>query len=353
MNVLRHWLEDHWQDFETNPSLIYQLIRWINEILVPLGETMMANSLKKTMVKKLESSRNDPSSLLMFSKKAPTPLLPKTTECELLDHDPVEMARQISLKEQKLYKTISMREFLDQKWNKDHKKLSAPGIVAFIEDFNELSALVTRYFFFFFWFFGSFSYSFSFIFIYPFPSPHRSIVTQVSLRKRIKNLEKWVMVASKCREMTNFNGTMAIISGLRASSVFRLKKTWGGVEGKISGLYEQLVELMSQENNWQRYRQCLRSENPPCIPYLGVYLTDLTFLDDAHPDIWPNGGINFEKRIKLVTLIGEVAQYQQEPYCFVEVKGVQEELRKGMKGGEKFLEQDLFNLSLVVEPKGS
>eukprot|EP00009_Paramoeba_aestuarina_P008353 CAMPEP_0201508388 /NCGR_PEP_ID=MMETSP0161_2-20130828/1772_1 /ASSEMBLY_ACC=CAM_ASM_000251 /TAXON_ID=180227 /ORGANISM="Neoparamoeba aestuarina, Strain SoJaBio B1-5/56/2" /LENGTH=181 /DNA_ID=CAMNT_0047903039 /DNA_START=256 /DNA_END=797 /DNA_ORIENTATION=+ len=28
MNVLRHWLEDHWQDFENYPNLLYQLIKW-------------------------------------------------------------------------------------------------------------------------------------------------------------------------------------------------------------------------------------------------------------------------------------------------------------------------------------
>ena len=148
---------------------------------------------------------------------------------------------------------------------------------------------------------------------------------------------------------------MAIISGLRASSVFRLKKTWAGIESKLTSTYEQLQELMSQENNWQKYRQSLGSGDPPCIPYLGVYLTDLTFLDDANPNTLGNGAINFEKRRKLVNLIEEVHQYQQEPYHFIQVKGIQEELKKAMKEGVGggFTEQDLFNFSLIVEPKGS
>ena len=358
MNVLRHWLEDHWEDFETHPHLLYQLIKWINDVLIPSGKNSMANALKKSMAKKLESSNAPTNASLIFSKKAPTPILPKTENCELLDHDPVELARQVCLKQQKLYRTICLREFLDQKWNKEEKKLSAPGIVAFIEEFNELSMFVTR-----------------------------SIVMQLGIRKRIKHLEKWIQVfscfvlniffcvhfrplslffpcykslfphqvATKCREHKNFNGTMAIISGLRASSVFRLKKTWAGIESKMTTTYEQLQELMSQENNWQKYRQSLGSEDPPLIPYLGVYLTDLTFLDDANPNTLGNGAINFEKRRKLADLIEEVHQYQQEPYHFVEVKGMQEELRKSMKEkvGGGFSEQDLFNFSLIVEPKGS
>jgi len=125
MNVLRHWLEDHWQDFETHPHLLYQLLKWINDVLLPSGEVMMANSLKKTMMKKLESSGNELNASLMFSKKAPTPLLPKT-ECELLEHDPTELARQICLREQKLYRLLSVREFLDQRWNKEQKKPLCP-----------------------------------------------------------------------------------------------------------------------------------------------------------------------------------------------------------------------------------
>ena len=105
MNVLRHWLEDHWQDFETCPNLLYRLIKWINDVLIPSGKISMARSLQKSMVKRLENSESNSSSSLMFSKKAPTPILPKT-DCELLEHDPVELARQVCLKEQKLYRNI-------------------------------------------------------------------------------------------------------------------------------------------------------------------------------------------------------------------------------------------------------
>jgi hypothetical protein len=156
----------------------------------------------------------------------------------------------------------------------------------------------------------------------------------------------------RCREYKNFNGTMSILSGLRLAPVYRLKKTWATLDGKILGIYDQLLALMSQENNWKLYRECLGSEDPPCIPYLGVYLTDLTFLDDATPNILPNGAINFEKRMKLTEVITEVAQYQQEMYSFVEVKGILEELRRELDAqGQSYSERDLFNLSVILEPK--
>ena len=42
--------------------------------------------------------------------------------------------------------------------------------------------------------------------------------------------------------------------------------------------------ICSTDGNRKAYRQCLGAATPPCIPYLGVYLTDLTFLEEGNPD---------------------------------------------------------------------
>jgi ral guanine nucleotide dissociation stimulator-like 1 len=47
------------------------------------------------------------------------------------------------------------------------------------------------------------------------------------------------------------------------------------------------------------------------IPYLGTFLTDLTFIDSAIPDHVQNGLINFEKRKKEFEILAQVCIYEE------------------------------------------
>ena len=45
-------------------------------------------------------------------------------------------------------------------------------------------------------------------------------------------------------------------------------------------LLETIKTLVSPEKNHKVYRELLKSTTPPCIPYLGIYLADLTFIEE-------------------------------------------------------------------------
>jgi son of sevenless len=55
---------------------------------------------------------------------------------------------------------------------------------------------------------------------------------------------------------------------------------------------------MSSRTNYAAYREALEKSPAPTIPFLGVFLRDLAFIDEGNPDIL-NRKINMEK-IKLI-----------------------------------------------------
>ena len=115
------------------------------------------------------------------------------------------------------------------------------------------------------------------------------------------------------------------------------------------------------------YREELSKADPPCIPYLGVYLTDLTFIEvgslrastcsshsashpwlqDGNPDYVDNVLINFSKRRLVYDVIAKVQQYQQLPYNFHPIPQIQEFLLAFPHKDEG----ELWQISLNLEPR--
>ena len=52
---------------------------------------------------------------------------------------------------------------------------------------------------------------------------------------------------------------------------------------------------MSSDGRFRNLRDSLHRTDPPCIPYLGMYLSDLTFIEEGTPNFTDNGLLNFAK----------------------------------------------------------
>lgn len=105
--------------------------------------------------------------------------------------------------------------------------------------------------------------------------------------------------------MNNFTGLMEIIGGLGATSVNRLKKAWKGVSRNKMKTWDRLREYMSPQKAFANYRACIRTAHAPLIPYLGVYMQDMVFIEDGNPDFLKDQPdyINFHKRRQLADII--------------------------------------------------
>lgn len=80
--------------------------------------------------------------------------------------------------------------------------------------------------------------------------------------------------------------------------------------------------------------------------YSGIYLTDLTFIEDGNPDT-SDGLIFFRKRVQLSKVIEFIAKFQEIPYDFEQKEPLYSYLRE-LPG---LVDEALYQLSLIREPR--
>jgi son of sevenless-like protein len=96
-----------------------------------------------------------------------------------------------------------------------------------------------------------------------------------------------VRTCVECKDLNNFSSMSAVCAGLAASSVQRLRKSWEPQSEKTMRDFAMLEALMSSTRNFQKHKEMLKTINPPCVPFLGFYLSMLVFIEDGNRDFVP------------------------------------------------------------------
>ena len=60
-------------------------------------------------------------------------------------------------------------------------------------------------------------------------------------------------------------------------------------------IVEKLQHMSSSEGRFKNMREAVHRCDPPCIPYLGMYLSDLTFIEEGTPNTTEENLINYSK----------------------------------------------------------
>uniref|UniRef100_A0A3B4T525 Ral GEF with PH domain and SH3 binding motif 2 n=1 Tax=Seriola dumerili TaxID=41447 RepID=A0A3B4T525_SERDU len=209
-------------------------------------------------------------------------------------------------------------------WNKKEKHSSAPNVVAFTRRFNQTSFWVVR-----------------------------EILHAQTLKIRAEVLSLYIRTAKKLCDMNNLHAVMAVVSGLQSAPIFRLTKTWALLSRKDKATFDRLDYLMSKEDNYKRLRDYISSQSMvSCIPYLGMYLSDLTYIDSAYPS---TGSIlENEQRSNLMNNILRIISDLQRSctYDIPVLPHVQKYLNsvRYIEELQKFVEDDNYKLSQKIEP---
>lgn len=131
---------------------------------------------------------------------------------------------------------------------------------------------------------------------------------------------------------------MAIMSVFGQSPVHRLIHTFQAVKPKCLEIAKKYDSLFSSQSSYKNYRAVISQTVPPAIPFLfvylffsfflffclffyyrGVYLTDLTFIDQGNEKYVEGGLVNFRKKQLEYDVIIQVLRFQETPYQFAMV----------------------------------
>jgi len=213
-------------------------------------------------------------------------------DVSLNDIHPVEMARQLCLIDQELYQAIKPSELLHLNWTREKKAELSPNVIRMIHQFNTLGQWVIT-----------------------------QIVTTTKPRRRLKYLERMIATAFECYQMGNFNGAMAVISGLKSNQVTRLKASWNELPSTSWDQWEEIVEIFKLDDQFAVLREKTLTTPLPNIPYLGMFLSSLT-LREGESNYTEEGLINVPKLVYVASVIEQVQKHQKsifpyQPYPFL------------------------------------
>jgi len=173
------------------------------------------------------------------------------------------------------------------------------------------------------------------------------IVLEENISKRVTLIEAFIKVAVKCKKLQNYNGVFEITTGLQQAAVYRLKKTWEKVKPKMKKKYDNLQLITQTDGNYKLYRQEIANCDFPLVPYLGIFLSDLVYVEESLPDNLEGGFINFTKRTVLAEIFKTITSIQLYSYNFIVEANIQDFLQKL----NPLDEEEQFKRSLQIEPR--
>uniref|UniRef100_A0A9J8CXS0 Son of sevenless homolog 1 (Drosophila) n=1 Tax=Cyprinus carpio carpio TaxID=630221 RepID=A0A9J8CXS0_CYPCA len=332
LNVCRHWVEHHFYDFERDAQLLRQLEEFIGMVR---GKAMRkwVESITKIIQRKKQAQANGPSHNITF-ESSPPPIewhlckAGQTDQFDLMTLHPIEIARQLTLLESDFYRAVQPSELVGSVWTKEDKEINSPNLLRMIRHTTNLTL----------WF-------------------EKCIVEAENVEERVAVISRIIEILQVFQELNNFNGVLEVVSAMNSSPVYRLDHTFEQIPSRQRKILEEAHEL--SEDHYKKYLAKLRSINPPCVPFFGIYLTNILKTEEGNPDFLKRHGkelINFSKRRKVAEITGEIQQYQNQPYCLRVENDIQkffENLNPMEDMTEKEFADYLFNKSLEIEPRNA
>ncbi|NXD14713.1 RPGF1 factor, partial [Nothocercus nigrocapillus] len=276
--------------------------------LVCNGELSLARVLRKNILDKVHQKN------MLKNANSTKPLAARGVAARpgtLHDFHSHEIAEQLTLLDAELFYKIEIPEVL--LWAKEQNEEKSPNLTQFTEHFNNMSYWV------------------------------RSIImVQEKAQDRERLLLKFIKIMKHLRKLNNFNSYLAILSALDSAPIRRLE--W---QKQTSEGLAEYCTLIDSSSSFRAYRAALADVEPPCIPYLGLILQDLTFVHLGNPD-YIDSKVNFSKRWQQFNILDSMRCFQQVHY---DIKRNDDIVSFFNDFSDHLAEEALWELSLKIKPR--
>jgi hypothetical protein len=316
INALRLWV-DLSVDFKDNVPLQDAVLRFVMTVLTVDHPKFCKPLRMAILVLKGEVQKKN---LKTFREPLPPVKFPDTPSAVLsvFDFDPEEIARQMTIIDFSLFARIKPSELLNQAWQKPKYKERAQNLLRLVERMNNLTLWVAT-----------------------------TVLSQRDVQDRARRITDFVFVGEHLHRLHNYCTLLSILNGLAHPAITRLKKSFGKLDKVTARKMEDLQQLARPGENFRLLRDQLKRASNPCIPYLGLYMSDLTFLDNGNPNFHGDGLINFSKCRLIYHQIRDLILRQDKPYNFEEVPALHDSLTRF-----HFLDSEiLYDVSSQREPR--
>ncbi|XP_040896424.1 ral guanine nucleotide dissociation stimulator-like 1 isoform X1 [Toxotes jaculatrix] len=359
-SILRAWLDQCPEDFQEPPDYpcLHRLMDYLRKALPGSEALRRAEGLLEQLQSQAGMDDTDAgfhgNSSFCLGEEEEVEI---EVQEDFLSFDADLVAEQLTYMDALLFKKVVPHHCLGSIWSqrdKKHNKHSAPTIRATITQFNAVAACVVST-----------------------VLKHKQIRPHV----RARVIQRWIDIAQECRIRKNFSSLRAIVSALQSNPLYRLKRAWACVHKDSMQTFEELSDIFSDHNNYLTSRELLMREGTSkfaslescakehqkrthkrlqlqremgamqgTIPYLGTFLTDLTMLDTALPDLVEGGLINFEKRRREFEVIAQIKLLQSacNSYCLTP----EPTFLRWFKSQAQLSEEESYALSCEIEGLG-
>lgn len=287
--------------------ILQTLMEFVYQLLCS-GDLTMAKALRVKILEKYNAKKmnNNPNALL-------SSLNIYTRQASLLDFKSEQIAEQMTLLDADLFMKIEIPEVLI--WAQEQNEERSPNLTRFTEHFNKMS----------YW-------------------ARSRILEQNEAKDREKYVVKFIKIMKHLRKINNFNSYLALLSALDSAPIRRLE--W---QKHITEGLKEYCALIDSSSSFRAYRQALGETQPPCIPYIGLVLQDLTFVHIGNNDLLLDGSINFSKRWQQFNIVENMKRFKKGTYPYKK----HERIIAFFNNFDEFLsEEAMWQISESIKPRG-